>query len=174
MNSADQMSVYVELERKGWLTLSDASRSQDGGVYTKMYELINTYDPGTGQFGIENSTEGKAAFLSRYAKSNTDWFDILFRNSFMQEHSLSISSGSEKSQLYFSTSFLNDNGWTIADNVKRFTANVRANYDLSEKVSFGLIAQGSIRDQKAPGAISRISNPVTGQFDRDFDINPFS
>lgn len=174
MNSADQMSVYVELERKGWLTLSDASRSQHGGVYTKMYELINTYDPTTGQYGVQNSTEGKAAFLERYARTNTDWFDILFRNSFMQEHSLSISSGSEKSQLYFSTSFLNDNGWTIADNVKRFTANVRTNYDLSEKISFGLIAQGSIRDQEAPGAISRISNPVTGQFDRDFDINPFS
>lgn len=174
MNSADQMSVYVELERKGWLTLSEASRSQNGGVYTKMYELINTYDPGTGQYGVENTAEGKAAFLERYARTNTDWFDILFKNSFMQEHSLSVSSGSEKSQLYFSTSFLNDHGWTIADNVKRFTANVRANYDLSEKVSFGLIAQGSIRDQEAPGAISRISNPVTGQFDRDFDINPFS
>ena len=174
MNSADQMSVYVELERKGWLTLSDASRSQNGGVYTKMYELINTYDANTGQYGVQNTTEGKAAFLERYARANTDWFDILFKNSFMQEHSLSVSSGSEKSQLYFSTSFLNDHGWTVADNVKRFTANVRANYNMSEKVSFGLIAQGSIRDQEAPGAISRISNPVTGQFDRDFDINPFS
>lgn len=174
MNSADQMSVYVELERKGWFTLSDASRRQNGGVYTKMYELINTYDGASGLYGVQNTTEDKAAFLERYARTNTDWFDVLFRNSFMQEHSLSVSSGTERSQLYISTSYLNDNGWTIADNVQRFTANVRANYNLSEKISFGFITQGSIRDQQAPGTISRISNPVSGQFDRDFDINPFS
>jgi TonB-linked SusC/RagA family outer membrane protein len=174
MNSADQMSVYVEMERKGWLNHSDASRNQDGGVFTKMYDLINTYDPATGQFGLRNDPASRAAFLQRYARANTDWFDVLFRHNLMQEHSLSVSSGTEKSQLYFSTSFLNDNGWTIADNVRRFTGNVRANYNLSDKITFGLISQGSIREQQAPGTIGRLSNPVTGQFDRDFDINPFS
>jgi hypothetical protein len=33
---------------------------------------------------------------------------------------------------------------------------------------------GSVRQQKAPGTLNRTSNPVSGQFDRDFDINPFS
>lgn len=174
MNSADQMSVYLELERKGWLNHSDASRSQDGGVFTKMYDLINTYDRSTGTFGLQNTPEARAAFLERYARTNTDWFDILFRNSLMQEHSLSVSSGTEKSQLYFSTSFLKDNGWTLADNVQRFTGNVRANFNLSDKISFGLITQGSIRDQRTAGTIGRVSNPVSGEFDRDFDINPFS
>lgn len=174
MNSADQMSVYAELARKGYLSHSDASRAQDGGVYTKMYDLINTYDETSGQFGVVNTPEGRASFLERYARQNTDWFDLLFRNSFMQEHSLSVSSGTDKSQLYYSTSFLHDNGWSVADQVKRFTANVRANFNVSEKISFGLITQGSIRDQQAPGTIGRKSNPVTGEFERDFDINPFS
>lgn len=174
MNSADQMSVYLEMERKGWLTHSDVSRRQDGGVFTKMYDLINTYDERTGTFGLENTPEARAAFLERYARTNTDWLDVLFRNSFMQEHSLSISSGTERSQLYFSTSYLQDNGWSIADQVQRFTGNARANFKLSDKIAIGLITQGSIRDQLAPGTLGRISNPVTGQFDRDFDINPFS
>ncbi|QNF32794.1 SusC/RagA family TonB-linked outer membrane protein [Adhaeribacter swui] len=174
MNSADQMSVYTELERKGWLNHSDASRRQDGGVFTKMYDEINRFDPATGQFGLQNTPEARAAFLEPYARANTDWFDILFRNSFMQEHSLSVSSGTEKSQFYISTSYLQDNGWTVADQVKRFTGNVRANFNVSDKISFGLITQGSIRDQQAPGTIGRVSNPVSGQFDRDFDINPYS
>ena len=57
-------------------------------------------------------------FLKRYALANTDWFDLLFRNSLTQEHSLSISSGTDKSQSFFSTSFYNDGGWTVADKVK--------------------------------------------------------
>ena len=41
---------------------------------------------------------------------------------------LSISSGTDKSQSFFSTSFYHDDGWTIADNVKRYTLNFRNNY----------------------------------------------
>ncbi|MCC9137687.1 SusC/RagA family TonB-linked outer membrane protein [Pontibacter silvestris] len=174
MNSADQMSVYSELYRKGWLNYSDVARNQNGGIFTKMSDLITAYDETSGTFGIQNTPEARAAFLERYARANTDWFDILFKNSFMQEHSLSISSGTEKTQLYFSTSYLNDNGWTVADNVQRFTGNARANFNVSDKVSFGLITQGSIRDQQAPGTVGRVSNPVSGQYDRDFDINPFN
>lgn len=174
MKSDDQMAFYNELSLKGWLNHSDATRAENGGVYTKMYNLIDTYNATNGQFGLYNSPESKRQFLERYAKANTNWFDVLFRNSFMQEHSLSVSSGTDKSQLYVSTSFLQDQGWTLADKLKRFTGNVRANYNISDKVSFGFITQAVIRDQRVPGTLNRNSNPVTGQFDRDFDINPYS
>ncbi|MET6999589.1 SusC/RagA family TonB-linked outer membrane protein [Chitinophaga defluvii] len=174
MNSADQMSVYSELQRKGWLNHSDVARSADGGVFAKMYDLIDSYDPATKKYGLENTPEARAAFLERYARANTDWFDLLFRNSITQEHSLSLSSGTDHSQYYFSTSFYNDNGWSVGDNVKRYTANLRANYQLSDRLTVGFITSGSVRDQKAPGTVTRVSNPVEGKYDRDFDINPFS
>jgi TonB-linked SusC/RagA family outer membrane protein len=174
MNSADQMSMYRELENKGWELFGNSKRMASGGVYVKMYDQIDTYNETSGQFGLKNDPAAKAAFLKRYAGENTNWFDVLFRNSFMQEHSVSVSSGTDKSQLYVSTSFLKDNGWTIGDNVKRFTGNARANFNLTNRLSVGLITQGSIRDQRAPGTVSRRSNPVEGKYDRDFDINPFS
>ncbi|MGZ5305018.1 MAG: carboxypeptidase-like regulatory domain-containing protein, partial [Bacteroidia bacterium] len=135
MNSAQQMSVLGELERKGILN-SDILSGPDYGVYGKMFDLINIPDA-NGNFRLENSPAAKAAFLKKYAVANTDWFDILFRNSLVQEHSLSISSGTEKSQSFFSTSFYNDNGWTIADNVKRYTLNFRNNYNFSDRLSAG-------------------------------------
>jgi len=172
MNSAQQMSVLGELERKGILTPSVLD-NPDYGVYGKMYDLITVPDA-YGNFALQNSTEAKAAFLKRYALANTDWFDILFKNSLTQEHSLSISSGTDKSQTFFSTSFYNDAGWTIADNVKRYTLNFRNNYNFTDKLSAGFTTVASVRQQRAPGALSRVSNPVTGAYDRDFDINPFS
>ena len=172
MNSAQQMSVLGELERKGILA-SDILSQADYGVYGKMYNLINKPDA-NGNFALLNTAEAKAAFLKRYATANTDWFDVLFRNSLTQEHSISISTGTDKSQTFFSTSFYNDNGWTIADNVKRYTVNFRNNYAFSDKLSVGFMTVGSVRQQEAPGSLARVSNPVSGQFDRDFDINPFS
>ncbi len=173
MNSADQMSVYAEVSRKGGLT-SSIINGMSGGVYSKMWQQINTFNPETGQFGVENTPEGKAAFLKRYAMANTNWFDILFKNSFVQEHSVSISSGSEKSTHYFSLGYYNDNGWSIGDNVKRYTMNLRGDYNLTKKISAGILAQGSFRQQKAPGTLGRSSNVVEGKYSRDFDINPFS
>jgi TonB-linked SusC/RagA family outer membrane protein len=105
---------------------------------------------------------------------NTDWFDILFRNSLTQDHSLSLSSGTDRAQSYFSTSFYNDQGWTIADRVKRYTINMRNTYNLSNKFSAGFKVAASVRQQNAPGTTTRRSNPVEGSYDRDFDINPFS
>ena len=171
MNSAQQMSVLAELERKGILT-SDILDQSDNGVYGKMFEMLNADD--NGNFPLENTPEAKAAFLKRYALANTDWFDMLFRNNFMQEHSISISSGTDRSQSYFSTSYYGDNGWTIADRVNRYTLNYRNNYKFSNKLSGGFAAVGSVRQQRAPGALARNSNPVEGKYDRDFDINPFS
>lgn len=172
MNSAQQMSVLGELERKGILS-SDILSGSNFGVYGKMFDYINTPDA-NGNFRLQNTPEAKSAFLKKYGTVNTDWFDLLFKNSLVQEHSLSISSGTDKSQSFFSTSFYGDNGWTIADNVKRYTLNFRNNYNLSNKLSVGFLTTGSVRQQKAPGAIGRVSNPVNGQYERNFDINPFS
>src|ERR1044072_9198619 len=111
-----------------------------------MYDMLNA--DATGFFPLKNTTAAKAAFLKRYALANTDWFDILFRNSFTQEHSISISTGTDKSQSFFSTSFYNDNGWTIADKVKRYTMNFRNNYNFSDRLSGGFLTVGSVRQQK--------------------------
>lgn len=173
MNSADQMSVYAELERKGYLDFNSIANRPNAGVYGKMADLLKTVNP-DGSFALVNTPEARAAFLMRYAKENTNWFDVLFRNSLTQDHSLSFSSGTEKAQSYFSTSFYNDQGWTIADKVKRYTINLRNTYNLSNRFSAGFKVAGSVRQQQAPGTTSRRSNPVEGSYDRDFDINPFS
>ncbi len=172
MNSGEQMSVLAELDRKGYLSPASLAVRPDYGVYGKMYDLMNGDD--NGNFPLANTQEAKNAYLLRYARANTDWFDVLFRNSFTQEHSLSISTGTDKSQSFFSTSFYKDNGWTIADNVKRYTLNFRNNYNISDRVSVGFLATGSVRQQKAPGTLKRTDNVVAGEYDRDFDINPFS
>ena len=173
MNSAQQMSVLAELQRKGSLNSNMLDRA-DYGVFGKMYELINTPNADNTGYMLFNGTAEKKAFLTRYAQANTDWFNILFRNNFIQEHSLSVSGGTDRSQSYFSTSYYGDNGWTPADKVSRYTLNFRNSYKFSDKVSADFTTVGSVREQKAPGAVNRQSNPVEGSFDRDFDINPFS
>lgn len=174
MNSAEQMAVLLEMERKGAFSHASSRNAASGGIFYKMYNQIYDYDAESDSFSLKNNRASKNQFLNRYAEANTDWFDILFKNSLLQEHSLSYNSGTAKSQTYASTSYTQDSGQTLGDRVKRFTANLRTNFKLNDKLSGELLVNGSIRDQRTPGTLTRTSDPVYGQYSRDFDINPYS
>ena len=174
MNSQDQMAVYQELQQKGYLNYAETSTAMNGGIYAKMYEKLNTYDPATGQFGLANTAEARAAYLRDAEYRNTDWFDVLFSNAIMHNHSVSISGGTEKSQYYASVSAMFDPGWTKQSSVQRYTANLNTTYHISKKIDVNLISNASFRKQRAPGTLSSEIDAVTGEVKRDFDINPYS
>ncbi len=170
LNSAEEMSVYRELFEKGVIDISTSVRAQNYGAMGKMFTLIADKEIEWGPGGTLNEE-----FLNQYENANTDWFDELFNDfSLQQQHSLSFTTGSEKSNNYYSISYLNDQGQTIADQVKRFTGTARNTYFLSDLFTFGLKLTASYRDQQAPGTRNREFDPITGRFSRGFDINPFS
>lgn len=174
MNSQDQMAVYQELEQKGYLNYAEVSNASNSGVYGKMYELINTYDATTGQYGLANTAEAKAAYLRQAEYRNTDWFDKLFSTAIQHNHSLSISGGTDKMNYYASVSAMFDPGWTNQSEVERYTANLNTTFHVSNKVDFNVISNTSFRKQKAPGTLSQEVDPVKGEVKRSFDINPYS
>lgn len=174
LNSADQMAVMIEMQNKGYYQIPEASRGNSGGVFYKMYNMLYDYNEATKTWALRNDNASKIAFLSRYANANTDWFDVLFKNSLQQDHSVSINSGTEKFQTYASTSFLRDNGQAIGNSVDRFTGNYRANFKMNDRLSGELLANGSVRNQQAPGTTALQSDPVYGSYYRGFDINPYN
>jgi TonB-linked SusC/RagA family outer membrane protein len=170
LNSAEELSVYRELSRKGIVDISSSVQAKNYGALGKMYTLIANHELDWGVGGSLNEQ-----FLNQYENANTDWFDILFRNvGLQQQHSLSFTTGNEKSNSYYSISYLDDQGQTFSDAVNRFTGSARNTYFISDRFSFGLKLGASFRKQKAPGTRNRELDPITGQFNRDFDINPYS
>ncbi len=174
MNSQDQMGVYQELAKKGYLNYAEIANASTSGVYGKMYQLISQYDATSGQFGLPNTKEARDQYLRAAEYRNTDWFDELFSNAVMQNHSVSLSSGTDKAQHYVSASVMYDPGWYKQSTVQRYTANLNSNFNISDKVSFNLISNASFRKQKAPGTLGSETDMVTGEVKRDFDINPYS
>ena len=174
MNSQDQMGVYNEMVANGLISFGRTYRYSSSGVYGKMYQLMNTYNPETGTYALANTPEAQAAYLQEAEMRNTNWFDELFSNAISRNHSISLSSGNDKAQYYASFSYMDDPGWTEMSKVKRYTANINANYNLSKKLTLNMIGNASYRKQKAPGSASQDVNVVTGEVKRDFDINPYS
>ncbi len=172
-NSQEQMNIYREMEKKGWLEFAQLATSSTSGIYGKMYQLINTVNP-DGSFGLANTEYARNQYLRAAEYRNTDWFDLLFQNTLMQNHSISISGGTEKSRFYTSMSAMYDPGWTLSSSVQRYTVNANASFDITKKLTLTLLTSDSYRKQKAPGTLSQNPDVVTGEVKRDFDINPFS
>lgn len=167
MNSQDQMSVYQDMYNKGWLGNSRVTNASASGIYGKMYSLINA--------GLlENTSEVRNRYLRQAEYRNTDWFKELFQNTVMHSHSVSVTSGTDKSSYYASVSALFDPGWTKTSDVSRYTANLNASFNISDALTLNLITNGSYRKQTAPGTLGATTDYVTGEVKRDFDINPYS
>lgn len=174
MNSQEQMGVYKEMEAKGWLELSGLTKAASSGVYGKMYQLINTYDPATGTYGLANTQAAKNGYLQSAEFRNTDWFDELFNTNVTQNHALSISGGTDRGRFYSSVSVMQDPGWTMSSKVQRYTYNGNAAFDLSDHLRITLLTSDSYRKQTAPGTLSQETDVVAGEVKRSFDINPYS
>ena len=176
-NSQEQMGIYQEFERKGWLEYSSLYAAKNSGVYGRMYALIDAAK--NGNTGLANTAEAKNAYLRAAEFRNTDWFAELFNQTVMHNHSVSFSTGSERARVYASLSAMQDPGWYKASEVSRFTGNMNASYDLlpstsKQKLTASIATMGSYRKQTAPGTISAQTDPISGAVSREFDINPFS
>ena len=174
MNSQDQMSVYQELQQKGYLNYAETANASESGIYGKMYQMLTQYDPLTKTFALDNTEEAIAAYLRAAEYRDTDWFDLLFSNAIQHSHSVSMEGGSEKTTYRASVSALLDPGWTKQSEVERYTANINADFNLSKQLALKVISSTSFRKQKAPGTLSRSVDPVAGGVSRSFDINPYS
>lgn len=108
--------------QKGWLNFTSSVYNSQGGVYSKMSQLMNTYDSTTGKYLVENTEAGRKAYLRKAEMRNTDWFSELFRPTVQHSHSVSITSGSEKGSYYASLGALVDPGWSVQSKVNRYTA----------------------------------------------------
>jgi TonB-linked SusC/RagA family outer membrane protein len=173
-NSQEQMSIYREMERKGWLSFASLANSSSSGVYGTMYKLINTYDPVSGTYALANTESARNGYLREAEMRNTDWFDLLFNSNLVQNHSVSITGGTDRGNFYTSFSYMNDPGWTLSSDVERYTFNANASYNLSRTLKVTLRTNDSYRKQTAPGTLSQDVDVVSGTVSRSFDINPYS
>lgn len=173
-NSQEQMSIYKEMEQKGWLEFASLANGSSSGIYGRMYNLMTQYDPITGTYALPNTRAAMNEYLREAEYRNTDWFDLLFNNNIMQNHAISVSGGTDKGAFYSSISIMNDPGWYKASSVERYTFNSNAQYQLTDRIKIKLLNSDSYRKQKAPGTLSRDIDVVNGEVRRDFDINPYS
>lgn len=67
----------------------------------------------------------------------TDWFHEIFKPATMQSHSLSVSSGSDKSTFYMSLAYLDQQGTLLNTYLKRYSARINTSFNVNNHIRIG-------------------------------------
>lgn len=161
MNSKERMEFSEEMYQKNLMDFGNMN--QQYGAYGMLLTRLSNREITWDQFDES---------VQRAKTYNTDWFKVLFQNSLVQEHSLSMSSGSEKQQFYMSASYYHDNGQVNNQNTDRFTANMKGTFNINKVVSVTANLYGSARNQRIFG--TQDASEYNGITSRAFDINPYN
>ena len=83
-----------------------------------------------------------------------DWEKELFKINTRQEYNVGVQTGSDKLDAFFSLGYLNDHGYLINSNFKRFSGRSKIEYNLSDKFKILTNLNYSRTDQGAPNSLS--------------------
>lgn len=86
---------------------------------------------------------------------NTDWFDILTRDAYSHDHTLSISGGSEDMRYYASIGYSKDNGVSKTTYANRYSIMLNLDATISPKLRASLRLNGNV--QKKNNLIDKIN-----------------
>ncbi len=95
---------------------------------------------------------------------NTDWLDVITRSGTQQQYNISLSGGTEKTQVYASGGYFNQDGTTIATYFKRYNGSLSLTHKATDKITFTAGVNGSSSEQRTPLNSGYFSNPVIAHF----------
>ncbi len=137
----------------------------------------NAYKAG-GWGALSGSTQAQ---ITQLRNINTDWNDILFRNTVSQEYNLSVSGGNDKATYYTSVGYTDERGNVVGVEANRLNVTAKASYRLSRRLRVGASLFANRRVNKSnltdadgftnPVYYSRRANPYQTPFNEDGSYN---
>ncbi len=135
-----------------------AQNDGEGAKFSQdMLDKILAYQNGTLDSGTTRSGSSLTWPMYTGSNANTDWFKEQYKPAaFAQDHNLSASGGSEKSQYYVSANYLDQGGLSRHgnDHFNRYTVTGKLNSQLSNYVRFDYTSRFVREDYKRAAHMS--------------------
>ena len=150
MNSSEKLSWEDEL----WNEFSAAKYAAsltDNTVIYPVVGIVGQIRAGLGDFA---SMKGDKATQDKYIESlrnvDTNWYNLLFRNSFSQGHHLSLSGGSGKSTYYVALGLNDEDGMLIHNDYRRYNVNAKMTLTPTDWARIDVGMEAARQESKMP------------------------
>ena len=108
------------------------------------------------------------------AGEDIDWGDELLKTGIIQNYSLSVSGGTEKTKAYMSLNFTDETGQYRNDDYKVYSTNIRVDHNLNKWLAVGVNMQGSYVYKNTAYATledALVASPIGSLYDEDGNKN---
>ena len=150
MNSSEKLSWEDEL----WNEFSAAKYAAsltDNTIIYPVVGIVGQIRAGLGDFA---SMKGDKAAQDKYIESlrnvDTNWYNLLFRNSFSQGHHLSLSGGSGKSTYYVALGLNDEDGMLIHNDYRRYNVNAKMTLTPTDWARIDVGMEAARQESKMP------------------------
>ncbi|MFR5656508.1 MAG: TonB-dependent receptor plug domain-containing protein [Butyricimonas faecihominis] len=134
MNSKERVDYSREMIEKGLTYPNISAWVGYEGAVKNYYEGNISYDQFVDQ-------------VSYLEKNNTDWLDLICRDAFSHNHTLSLSGGTANMKYYASLGYNRENGILRKEGLNRYTAAMRLNLNY-ERFNVAFSMTGNVQEKK--------------------------
>ena len=132
MNSQERVQFGKELSDLHYQFPSDMTMVGYEGALDSYYKGLSTYD----EF-VEN--------VKWYETVNTDWFDILTRDTYSHDHTFGVSGGNDDIRYYVSIGYNKENGVSKTTYTERYTTRLNLDMTFSKKIKANFSMNGNVQ-----------------------------
>lgn len=143
-------------------TMWEALRNSSAAEGDPAYASENIYNSlGYNPFDVPNDqivgTDGQLNPNANLVYQNLDWYDVMQRTGIRQNYNVSVSGGGENHRVFFSTSYLEEEGFIVNTKFDRLTTRLNADFDVNDWISMGGSANITISEAVGPSSAGTTS-----------------
>ncbi|MEZ2414791.1 SusC/RagA family TonB-linked outer membrane protein [Muriicola sp. E247] len=148
-------------------TMWEALKNSSAGAGDPAYASANIYQSlGYNPFNVPNDQivgiNGQINPAAQVIYKSLNWYDVLTKTGVRQNYNVNVSGGGEDHRVFFSASYLDEEGYVVTSEFDRLTTRVNAEFDVSDRITIGGSTNVTISNAAGP------SSAGTGSI-----VNPF-
>ncbi|MBT8284699.1 MAG: SusC/RagA family TonB-linked outer membrane protein [Flavobacteriaceae bacterium] len=166
--TSQAIPFYDELSPEQYYeTMWEALKNSSAGAGDPAYASANIYQSlGYNPFNVPNDQivgiNGQINPAAQVIYRSLDWYDVLTKTGVRQNYNVNVSGGGEDHRVFFSASYLDEEGYVVTSEFDRLTTRVNAEFNVSDRITIGGSANVTISNAAGP------SSAGTGSI-----VNPF-
>ena len=144
----------------------EALRNSSSGGGDPAYASANIFNNlGYNPFNVPNDQivgpDGRLNPNADVIYRSLDWYGQMEQTGVRQNYNVNVSGGGEDHQVYFSASYLDEEGYVVTSGFERLTTRLNAEFDVNDRITIGGSANVTISNTQGPSSAgtSSIVNP---------------
>ena len=136
-------------------TMWEALRNSSAGGGDPAFASANIYNSlGYNPFDVPNDqivgTDGSLNPSANLIYKSLDWYEVMEQTGVRKSYSVNVAGGGDKHKVFFSASYLDEEGYVVKTNFNRLTTRLNADFEANDWIKLGGSANISVSESEGP------------------------